>query len=72
MGELSRGVVCGARRVGLEALETHARRMASGLAALGVGQGDCVAILMRNDIAFMEALRRSPPATCRGRTTPRR
>src|SRR5690606_14141898 len=25
------------------------------LDALGVGQGDCVAILMRNDIAFLEA-----------------
>jgi long-chain acyl-CoA synthetase len=55
MGELSSGIVCGARRVGLEALETRARRLASALAALGVGQGDCVALLMRNDIAFMEA-----------------
>jgi long-chain acyl-CoA synthetase len=55
MGELSRGVICGARRVSLEALEARARRMAAALAALGVGQGDCVAILMRNDIAFMEA-----------------
>jgi long-chain acyl-CoA synthetase len=55
MGELSKGVLCGARRVSLEALETRARRMASALAALGAGQGDCIAILMRNDIAFMEA-----------------
>jgi long-chain acyl-CoA synthetase len=55
MGELSRGIVCGARGVSLEALETRARRLASALSALGVGQGDCVALLMRNDIAFMEA-----------------
>ncbi len=55
MGELSRGVVSGARRSSFEALEARARRIASGLAALGVGQGACVAILMRNDIAFMEA-----------------
>jgi long-chain acyl-CoA synthetase len=37
------------------ALEARARRVAAGLAAAGVGGGDCVAILMRNDIAFMEA-----------------
>ena len=55
MGELSRGVVSGARRASFEALEARVRRTASGLASLGVGQGDCVAILMRNDIAFMEA-----------------
>src|SRR5262245_65723488 len=55
MGGLSTGLVSGARRVSLEALEARVRRIASGLAALGVGQGDCVAILMRNDIAFLEA-----------------
>jgi long-chain acyl-CoA synthetase len=55
MGELSTGMLSGARRRSLEELELRVRRIASGLAALGVGQGDCVAILMRNDIAFMEA-----------------
>jgi long-chain acyl-CoA synthetase len=32
----------------------RAARIASGLAALGVCQGQCVCILMRNDIAFIE------------------
>jgi long-chain acyl-CoA synthetase len=48
-------IVSGARRVGPAAIERRARAVAGGLAALGVGQGDCVAILMRNDIAFLEA-----------------
>ncbi|HWB45651.1 MAG TPA: acyl-CoA synthetase [Hyphomicrobiaceae bacterium] len=30
-------------------------RAAGGFAALGIGQGDCVALLMRNDFAFLEA-----------------
>jgi long-chain acyl-CoA synthetase len=55
MSGLSKGLVSGTRQVSLEALEARVRRVASGLAALGVGQGDCVAILMRNDIAFIEA-----------------
>src|SRR5207247_3502635 len=55
MGELSRGLVSGARRASFETLEARVRRIASGLAAFGVGQGACVAILMRNDIAFVEA-----------------
>src|SRR5262249_47196072 len=33
----------------------RAGRIASGLAKLGVSQGDCVCMLMRNDIAFLEA-----------------
>jgi long-chain acyl-CoA synthetase len=55
MAELSAGIVSGARCLGFDALEARVRRIASGLAALGVAQGQCVAILMRNDIAFMEA-----------------
>jgi long-chain acyl-CoA synthetase len=55
MSELSKGMVSGARRASVEAVETAGRRLASALAALGVGRGDCVSILMRNDIAFMEA-----------------
>jgi long-chain acyl-CoA synthetase len=55
MTGLSSGIVSGARKLGLEALEGRVRRIASGLASLGVAQGQCVAILMRNDIAFMEA-----------------
>jgi long-chain acyl-CoA synthetase len=48
-------IVSGVRRVALDALERRVRSVAGGLRALGVGQGDCVAILMRNDIAFLEA-----------------
>jgi long-chain acyl-CoA synthetase len=55
MADLSTGLVTGARRLSLDALEVRVRRIASGLAALGVAPGQCVAILMRNDIAFMEA-----------------
>ena len=55
MAEASTGLVSGARRVSSEALEARVRRIATGLAALGVAPGQCVAILMRNDIAFMEA-----------------
>ena len=49
------GLVSGVRRLSSEALEARVRCIASGLAALGVAPGQCVAILMRNDIAFMEA-----------------
>ncbi|PTM60525.1 acyl-CoA synthetase [Phreatobacter oligotrophus] len=52
---LSRGIVSGARQRDPEAIETRTRRIAGGLERLGVGPGDCVAILMRNDIAFLEA-----------------
>lgn len=33
---------------------TNAARAASGLASLGVGDGDCVAFLMRNDVPILE------------------
>lgn len=45
----------GARSIDQAALDDRAARAASGLASLGVGAGDTVAILMRNDIAFLEA-----------------
>jgi long-chain acyl-CoA synthetase len=54
MANLSMGLVCGARRLSPEALDARVRRVAGGLAGLGVSPGQCVAILMRNDIAFME------------------
>ncbi|MBY0363616.1 MAG: AMP-binding protein [Phreatobacter sp.] len=52
---LSRGIVSGERQRDPEAVEARVRRIAGGLDRLGVGPGDCVAILMRNDIAFLEA-----------------
>jgi long-chain acyl-CoA synthetase len=55
MAEVSTGLVSGARRLSPDALDARVRRIATGLAALGVAPGQCVAILMRNDIAFMEA-----------------
>ncbi len=55
MADVSTGLVSGARCLSLEALEARVRSVATGLAALGVAPGQCVAILMRNDIAFMEA-----------------
>ncbi len=52
---LVRGIVSGVRIIDQATFDARIERAASGLAALGVGQGDCVAILMRNDIAFLEA-----------------
>ena len=55
MGALSTGLVSGSRSIGQADLDQRVRRIAAGLASLGVAPGQCVAILMRNDIAFMEA-----------------
>jgi long-chain acyl-CoA synthetase len=55
MGALSKGIVSGSRCVGPAELEGRVRRVAAGLTALGVAADSCVAILMRNDIAFIEA-----------------
>jgi long-chain acyl-CoA synthetase len=52
---LRHGVVSGDRLRSFDEINARASRIASGLASLGVKQGDSVAILMRNDIAFLEA-----------------
>ncbi|WOH84071.1 acyl-CoA synthetase [Bradyrhizobium sp. BEA-2-5] len=49
------GIVSGGRRRDHAAVAERADRIASGLAKLGVKPGDCVCMLMRNDIAFLEA-----------------
>ena len=49
------GVISGGRRRGHSEVADRADRIAGGLRKLGVGQGDSVCILMRNDIAFIEA-----------------
>jgi len=49
------GIISGSRHVGHGDLAARVQRMAGGLAALGVGPGDCVAILMRNDIPYLIA-----------------
>lgn len=49
------GIVSGDRCKTRDEVNDQARLIAGGLAALGVKQGDSVGILMRNDIAFLEA-----------------
>jgi long-chain acyl-CoA synthetase len=49
------GIVSGERRRDHAEVADRAARIAGGLQRLGVGQGDSVCILMRNDISFLEA-----------------
>ncbi len=49
------GVISGPRRRTHAEVADRAERIAGGLQKLGVKQGDSVCILMRNDIAFIEA-----------------
>ncbi len=48
-------LVSGARTLTATTFTDRIGRAASGFAALGVRQGDCVALLLRNDFAFLEA-----------------
>ena len=52
---LFHGIISGARRRSHAEVAERAERIASGLQKLGVKQGDSVCMLMRNDIAFIEA-----------------
>jgi len=52
---LATGIVSGDRRKSRDEVLARARLIAGGLADLGVRPGDSVAVLMRNDIAFLEA-----------------
>jgi long-chain acyl-CoA synthetase len=49
------GIISGQRRRGHAEVADRTARIAGGLQRLGVEQGDNVCILMRNDIAFIEA-----------------
>jgi len=49
------GIISGDRKRSFAEVANRAARMAGGFEKLGVGQGDSVCILMRNDIAFIEA-----------------
>jgi long-chain acyl-CoA synthetase len=49
------GIISGGRRRTHAEVTERADRIASGLRKLGVSQGDSVCMLMRNDIAFIEA-----------------
>src|ERR1700710_1649022 len=52
---LFHGIISGQRRRDHAEIAGRVDRIAGGLQGLGVGQGDSVCILMRNDIAFIEA-----------------
>jgi long-chain acyl-CoA synthetase len=52
---LSATLASGDRSLDAAAFDERVLRAASGLVALGVRQGDCVALLLRNDFAFLEA-----------------
>jgi long-chain acyl-CoA synthetase len=53
--ELFLGIISGDRRRTHQEVAERADRIASGLRKLGVREGDSVCMLMRNDIAFIEA-----------------
>ena len=50
-----RGLLSGADHLTWETLATRVAKAAGGLQHLGIGEGDTVAILMRNDAPFLEA-----------------
>ena len=54
---LQSGIVSGRRVLTMATLFERARCAARGLRCLGVGEGDAVALVMRNDIPFFEAAR---------------
>src|SRR5205807_10168082 len=53
-GSAEIGVRCGGSEAGYPELFGAALRASSGLAALGVGAGDRVALLLRNSLEFLE------------------
>lgn len=48
-------LISGARTLPLETLQERAERGASAFASIGIGRGDGVALMLRNDFAFFEA-----------------
>jgi long-chain acyl-CoA synthetase len=48
-------IVSGSRRLTTASLNERAARAATGLSSLGVGQGDIIALFLRNDLPFFEA-----------------
>ncbi len=49
------GFLSGERHLSFPDFQERVKRAAAGLAALGVGAGDTIALLLRNDFAFLEA-----------------
>jgi long-chain acyl-CoA synthetase len=52
---VSTGIISSSRQRSFDEIDKRVQLIAGGLRALGVSEGDCVCILMRNDIAFLEA-----------------
>ena len=53
---MSQTLLCGDRRVDGEQLRAQAARAASGLCALGLQAGDAVAVMLRNDLPYLELM----------------
>lgn len=53
---MSAAVFCGQERLDLVQLQDNAARVASGLVGLGLCEGDKIAIMMRNDTPYLEAM----------------
>ena len=62
---MDRLIVSGARELRQSTLFERAARAASGFDALGIGENDAVALVLRNDFAFFGAPAWSVPTPCR-------
>ncbi len=52
----SQVIYCGDRRISGEELRLNAKRAASGFASLGLKRGDTVAVMLRNELAYLETM----------------
>ncbi len=48
-------ILSGERELSIATMTENAKRAATGLNGLGIGEGDTVALILRNDFAFFEA-----------------
>jgi long-chain acyl-CoA synthetase len=53
---MTQAILFGQTRINGDALRERAARAASGFAALGIGAGDRIAVMMRNEPAYLEAI----------------
>ncbi|MGY9036623.1 MAG: AMP-binding protein [Rhodobacterales bacterium] len=49
-------IIAGTRRISQADMAQRAARAASAMASIGIGEGDSVAVILRNDIAFIEVM----------------
>src|ERR1700687_3116463 len=54
-GHMPGRLISGARELSLTQLSERVERAASAFASIGIGRGDGVALMLRNDFAFFEA-----------------